>query len=312
MLAGMIAVLGLAASAASGRAKTGHPCLNTVSIFRQSGPTPVSEPFDPAVTGMFAVLRRSSGVEDQIPPINPLAEDLGYQLRSYYPAEIRQLARDADGERYFLIPGYKRGFAIPPAKCLPKGLRHLRARFVEEQHQREIQPNYCLEDIGPHRSSYFGANCLPFSAIQTGEDLLGASASRTDVIELAPDGVATVRLTYRSGDVVNAAVSGNVYSLTPPQAPIRQALKELRPLEIHRAHLTERQREARTRALFRRAEQLFVRLVPQTVGWIDATGATIRSFSPPAHAAGGIGALFSLLLEGSATSVEAGFIGASG
>jgi hypothetical protein len=301
------AVLGVAVSgAAAKRAKVRHPCSNLVTPFSLATPAPTSEPFDPSVVAMFAVLRRASGPDDVLPPINPLGEDLSYQLRSYYPAEIRQLAKDAEGERYFLVPGYPRVFPIPPERCLPKQVRHLHARLVAEQRQREIQPTFCIEDIGPHRRRYAGANCLPVSAIQTGEALLGATASRSDVVELAPDGVATVRLSYRTGEVISAPVSAGVYSFTPPQAPIKQAIKALRPLRLGGAHQSERQREKRARALFRRAEQLFLRLIPRTVQWLDAAGGTIRSFSPPSHGGGGAG-LFSLLLAGEgASSVEGG------
>jgi hypothetical protein len=107
-------------------------------------------------------------------------------------------------------------------------------------------------------------------------------------------------------------VAACVYSLTPPQAPIKQALKALRHLEIGGAHLSERQREARALTLFRRAQQLFLRLVPRTVQWLDAAGATIRSFSPASRGDAAAEGFF-LLLGGLEVSSSAGggFVGIS-
>jgi hypothetical protein len=292
-------------AAGSGR-KHRNPCVTFITGLGNSNNSPValSEPLDPAVTGSFAVLRRPSLPEDVLPPINPLGEDLGYQLRGYFPGEIRQLVKDAEGDRYFLIPGFERGYLVPPAQCLPKRERHLHAQLVADQRKRELEPVYCLEDMGPHRPRYGGASCLPFSAIQSGQALADTAGSRTDVLELAPDGVATVRLSYRSGDVLNAAVSNNVFTFTPPQKPIKQAIKALRSLQPRREPSNGRQRSAEFKKLLAKGEALSKSLVPQTVQWIDASGRLIRSYSPPTR-----GSLVALALApfGDGSSSSGGF-----
>jgi len=275
------AVASPAESSAASRSRVG--CSFPIESIGNRAPTASSGPFLPAVTASFAVLRRASLPEDVPPPINPLGEDLGYRLGSYFPDEIRQLNRDAEGDRYFLVPGFERGFSVPPARCLPKDLRKRRAKLVAEQRKQEVEPVYCIEDVGPRRPRYAGATCQPFSAIQTGETLAATAASRTDVVELAPDGVATVRLSYRGGEAINAAVTSNSYSFTPPQRPIKAALLAVRKLVAKARHVSQRQRIAQERSFLKRVERIAASLIPQTVQWLDAAGTTIRSFAPSAH-----------------------------
>src|SRR5215472_8610077 len=94
-----------AAVPATAHAASKNPCF-TLSEPPSPGPVAATSPLDPAVTSMFAVLRRPAGPEDQIPLFNPLSEDIGGQLGSYLPAYIRQLTRDSEGDRYFLIIGF--------------------------------------------------------------------------------------------------------------------------------------------------------------------------------------------------------------
>ena len=120
------------------RSRLGQAARGVVLIHERSlvgpnftSPTALTEPLGPRLTGMFAVLRRATGPDDELPPINPLGEDLSFELRSYYPAYIRRVAQDADGERYFVIPGFERALRIPPARCLPRELRRHRAQLVD-------------------------------------------------------------------------------------------------------------------------------------------------------------------------------------
>jgi hypothetical protein len=313
MTAGTLAVgTGVASpalSVAAGKRPTPrHRCSFSIESIGNNAPTAVSGPFDPATTGTFAVLRRASLPEDTPPPINPFAEDLSYRLRTYFPGEIRQLEQDAEGNRYFLLPGFERGFPVVPARCLPERLRKRQAKFIAEQRRREIEPAYCIEVIGPHRPRYAGGSCQPFSTIQTGERLIATAASRSDVIELAPDGVATVRIRYPAGEVIDAPVSSNSYSFTPPPRLIKEALAAIRHLVAKGTmHLSERQREALGRLLVKRAEHLSARLIPQTVQWLDAAGNTLRSFTPSSRIRGL--ALLGLLIsgEGESSNVAGGF-----
>jgi hypothetical protein len=297
-------------SPAAGMRVTARACSFPLEAIRNRLPAASSEPFDPAITAMFAVLRRPSLPQDLLAPINPLGEDLSYQLRSYFPGEIRLLEADAEGDHYFLVPGFERGFPVPPARCLPKSLRRRHAQLVAEQRRREVDPVYCIEDVGPRRPRYVVASCQPFSAIQSGERLVATAASRSEVIELAPDGVAGVRLLYRGGSVINAAVTSNSYRFTPPQRLVKAVAVEISHLVARTPHPSERQRVALERSFFKRAERLAARLIPESVLWLDAAGNTIRSFRPSSRFLAVLGPLISSGSESS--NAEGGFSVSSG
>ena len=282
----VIACIG-AALPATAHARSKNPCFALLSEPSSPGPVAETSPLDPAVTSMFAVLRRPAGPEDQIPLFNPLSEAIGDQLRSYLPAYIRQLTRDSEGDRYFLIVGFEQSGPIPPAKCLPPDIRRHYAQFVAEAHRRETQPVYCIEDIGSHHSGYVESGCQPFASVQSGARLISTDESTSDVIELVPDGVATVRLIYLRGSVVTAPVSANTLSFTPPQRPITEAQRRLRPLRKEIAKQFRAHHQTAFSQLVRRftklAAEIVRRLRPQTVEWIGAGGQVVRSFRPKAE-----------------------------
>jgi hypothetical protein len=254
-------------------------------------PSAESAALDPSVTGAFAILRRPAGPADALPPLNPLKEDLGYQLRSYFPAYIRQLVTDAEGEHYFLVIGFPRVFALPPAACLPRELRRNLSKLLARQRMRENQLLFCIDDVGPKRPEYGGGQCLPFAAVQSGANLIASAMSHSDVIELVPDGVATVRLLYHGGNVVAVPVSGNEFTFTPPQRPIKEAeldFRQIRPLPSGR-HPNARQRARAFRRYIRLLVQTTRELSPETVQWLGASGQLIRSFRPRAEGGSLIG-----------------------
>ncbi|HTY96993.1 MAG TPA: hypothetical protein VMB91_08130, partial [Solirubrobacteraceae bacterium] len=257
-----IAVAALPATAAAKR----HPCSEISVGLGPQTPNAETAPLEPSVTAMFAFLRRPAGPEDALPPLNPFDQDVGFQLRAYFPGEIRQIARDPDGERYFEIPGLERGITLPPARCLPAPLRKRRPQIVEERRKREAQPVYCIDALGPERPTYPQERCSAFAEVQTGASLIATVQSTTEVIELAPDGVATVRLRYRNGDVVTAPVAGNVFEFTPPQRPIEKlrALQRKLAREIQKGGIHGRGLEP----LAKRLAAARARLVPSTVEWL--------------------------------------------
>jgi hypothetical protein len=256
-------------------------CVNGLGLGPSStSPTAESGVLDPAVTSMFAILRQPAGPNDQLPPFNPLSEDLGYRLRAYFPAYLRQVASGPDGDRYFLVTGFERGLPIPPARCLPPVIRRHRAQLVAEQREREAEPVYCIEDVGPGRAEYGGANCQPFAAIETGANLIDTDESTSDVVELAPDGVATVRLLYPSGATVTASVANNAFDFLPPQQPIREAAARERSLLRKLRGTHGRGRARGERRLFKLFEETSSRLGPATVEWLGPGGQLVRSFHP--------------------------------
>lgn len=275
----VIAALGIAIAAlpATAAAKK-HPCSESSIGFGPQTPDIETGPLEASVTAMFAFLRRPAGAEDALPPLNPFDQDVGYQLRAYFPGEIRQIARDPDGERYFEIPGFERGITLPPARCLPAPLRKRRAQIVEEEHKREARPVYCIDELGPKRPTYPEGRCSAFAEIQTGASLIETAQSTTEVIEVAPDGVATVRLRYRNREVITAPVAGNVFDFTPPQRPIKKfkALQRKFEREIEKRGVHGRELEP----LARRLQAARARLVPQTVEWLAGNGQQVRVLHP--------------------------------
>jgi hypothetical protein len=284
LVAGSIAAFLPVTAAQAAKKHRARPCSFSVGPV-SAGPTVESGALDPEITATYAILRRAPGPEDQLPPINPLGEDVQYQLRSYFPGYIRQVAVDPDGDRYFMVVGFEHGFGVPPARCLPPKLRRHRAQLVAEQHARERRLVYCIEDVGPHRPRYPEAGCQPFAAIPTGENLTATASSRNEVTLLVPDGVATVRLLYRSRAVITAPVNNNAYSFTPPQRPIKRAMKRLRRLlqALNKGHLTSRQRSRALRELSKRSGHIFAQLPPRRVEWLGANGELVRGFQPRAQ-----------------------------
>lgn len=225
-------------------------------------------------------MRRAAVPADQLPPLNRIGSSVSSELSSYYPGYIRQLVRLADGSRYFLIPGFKRAPDLPPARCLPKQLRHL------PQPKPELV--YCVAGVGPTVRPITGVNCQTLAEIEAGTDLAEPYFSSSFQVDLVPDGVATVRLVYRGGTVITAPVSENAFAFTPPPGLIERAKAAFKRLErafenerTHRhKHLTKRQRRHAVGVVIKALDHVVSKLPPTQVQWLDAGGHVLRSFKP--------------------------------
>jgi hypothetical protein len=284
LLAGAIVVAMSAPALAAVARKHGKqpsPCSGG-AIFGPGSrePMPLSGAPDPAILSRFAVLRRAAGPADQLPPLNPFGSQLDFQLASYYPGYIRQLAQLPDAGRIFLLLGFRRSF-LPPLKCVPPRLR----KRVLEQRKLESQLAYCVGEIGVSHRPFVSTSCLSFADIETGGALAASALSTAPVVDLVPDGVATVRLSYRNGATIAGAVHENTLIFTPPQGPIKRAKRLLHGLE---RKLSREEGEYGNKAKRRRLEQMFIRalartydrLPPRQVQWLDSAGHVLRSFAP--------------------------------
>jgi hypothetical protein len=298
LLTALLLVASASTAAASKRVAPSRSSCSDGLGLPTGTPVALTEPLEPALLANFAILRRPAGPQDALPPINPLGEALSFQLRGYLPAYIRLLAEGFGGERYFLVPGFARTFRIPPARCLPRALRRVRSRLVAEQRKRGGEPVYCIAAVGPNSPRAGGdEQCLPFSAIQSGAGLIATETSTSPVVSLVPDGVATVRLTYRSGEVISAAVDNNTFTFTPPQGPIRKALAAIarRGRQLNRMNHLGKRRQARLEQAYGKLLQTTIgRLSPKTVQWLGAGGQPIRSFSPRSEHGGSLISIGSL------------------
>ena len=281
LLAGALASV-LAAQATATKRRATPPVCRSGSITREAESEPVglSGAPEPAALSMFGVLRRAAEPADQLPPLSRIGFEVDSELSSYYPSYIRQIVRLPDGSRYFVIPGLKRVPQLPPERCLPKQLRHLR--------QPEPEPVYCVAGIGPS-VKLLGANCQTLAEIESGSALAEPYFFSTPFqVDLVPDGVATVRLAYRGGTAITAPVSENAFMFTPPQAPIERAKATLKRLERtfelegkHESkHLTRRRRRRRAQAAIELLDRVLAELPPKQVQWLDAGGHVLRSFAP--------------------------------
>jgi hypothetical protein len=245
-------------------------------------PVTLPDPLDPAIVGNFAVLRRASGPQDQVPPVNSLAEQVGIYLSGYYPGFVRQLFQLPDGRRLFLISGLPRLIPVPATRCLARTLRPRRNQLVEQQVRRGTEPVYCLAVIGGRPSSFSGEpGCRRFADVYTGANLLASDTSTSPVVELAPDGVASVRLSYRDGTTITAQVLESAYMFTPPQAPIRRANVTLeRVVRVLAPAKGPRPSRGRQRSALELVQRTLAALAPVQVQWLAADGRLLRTVTP--------------------------------
>jgi hypothetical protein len=254
----------------------------TGALVEADMPATLPDSLDPAIVGSFAVLRRAAGPQDQVPPLNSLAEQVGIYLSGYYPGYVRRVFQLPDGRRLILISGLPRVIPVPPAQCLARTLRPRRNQLVEQQLRRATEPVYCLGVIGGRPSSFSGEpGCRRFADVYTGANLLASDTSTSPVVELAPDGVASVRLSYRDGTTITAQVLENAYMFTPPQAPIRRANVTLervvRVLAPAKGHRPSRGRE---RSALKLVQRTLSALAPVQVQWLAADGRLLRIVTP--------------------------------
>jgi hypothetical protein len=263
------------------------PAFN-FSIPRPPLPKELSTPLEATIRSSFAIFRRPALPSDAPPGLNPAAGGLSrelykeYELSSYYPAYVRQLTRLPDGQRYFVIPAFGRPEAVPPAHCFPAGERR---ELVEQEHRRLIEPVNCIIENGAKGNAPVPVpvpGCEPFAQVNESfqafhvSDFLG----REPTIELVPDGVASVRITYRATAPITAHVSGNAFVLTPPPTPDSRLDTELR--RLGRRLFDKRFTKAQRLRITLEYNNAFTGTYPTRIEWLNGTGGLVRALSPPA------------------------------
>jgi hypothetical protein len=225
------------------------------------------------VLSSFAILRRSALPSDE-PPVGALSRELGqkYEVAGYYPAYIRRLSVSSDGRSYFLVPGYANPRKVPPAKCL--GGHVNRVALVEQQRRRLSEPVYCLLEIPDRDMRDLG--CEPFAGVSESNQLFRASDFlREPVIDIVPDGVARIRITYLGADALMVPVRANAFTFMPPLAPRRiRSLLDRLSRRLLRAQ----------GALTKQWNEDLKRTDPMKVEWLDSSGRVIRAMTPPTAA----------------------------
>jgi hypothetical protein len=268
-------------------AKTSRSCelssgsLKTLLEAGESVPVELSTPLEAGVLSRFAVLRRAALPSDQIPALSPVGGEVDGKLVSYYPGYVRQLKVLPNGSRYFLIPGFEKPQSVPPARCLPASQRRERPQLVEQEHKLAAEPVYCIVKLG-HEGS--GSSCEPFATIEQSPRAFGPSLSEEPVVELVPDGVSSVRVTYVTGAPVVATVEENAYMLAVPQAVRARTEKRLKKVvrRLGRAkHATKAEKRRALEAFLGALERALAEAGPHKIEWLSSTGGLVRSIARP-------------------------------
>ena len=298
---GLLLVGGCAgqSSARSASLSPSPSCFPGLRLFTPSPAPPhaLSATLAPAILARYALFRRAVQPADAPPSkalagrtlARELAQD--FTLASWYPAEVRKLDSRTQAS-YYVIPAFGRREAVP-ASCRPARARR---ELVAEQHRRLTEPVACVIAIGAGGRT--AGDCEPFAAIEAGADVF-ASGGRIDPI--VPDGVASLRISYRSRPPITVPVTGNAVVFTPP--PPSRHLRALQdeamrldarwggcyrtrhtPWVCGNPHLTQAQNH-RLEIRLHRAGAAHQRAVaasdPTQIDWLDPAGRVVRTLAPP-------------------------------
>jgi hypothetical protein len=275
-----------------------EPSAGSVKSLLEAGetvPVELSSPLEASVLSRFALLRRAALPSDQIPSLSPVGGEVDGQLLSYYPASVRQLKSLPNGNRYFLIPGFAKPQSVPPAGCLPASQRRQRPELVEKEHKLAAEPVYCIAQIGRESA---GAGCTPFAEIEESPRVFAPSLSEEPIVELVPDGVSSVRVTYIAGPPVVATVEENAYVLVAPaavQARSERRLKKVLHRLEHAKHHTKAQQRRVLAKFLAAVGQTLVEAEPRKVEWLNSSGGLILSIARPKAGAEEVDSLTSIV-----------------
>ncbi len=228
-------------------------------------PKPRGVPLPAGARSSFAVFRRAT-LPGDAPPKGALASELynSYELASYYPAHVRRLPGPA-GRRYFVVPAFAQ-VNEPQEVCLPLHLD--RAVLRAQQRRRAVDLLYCFIEVPEKKGVSLG--CEPFAAIGQSENVFSASDFlREPLVELVPDGVAAVRVTYRGRASIVVSVNENAFAFTPPSCPPRLAA------------VLRRLQERVVTGNPSQYNRMLIHTDPTKIEWLNRAGALTRVIEPP-------------------------------
>jgi hypothetical protein len=262
-------------------ARRGASCVPpSLRLFapRPPAPTELAGSLEPALLSTFKIFRRSARLNDQ-PPLasGGLARELrkDYELAAYFRALIRRLVRLPGGREYFVVPAFARPEAVPPAHCSSASTHR---QLVAEQQRRKTDPVACFIELG-ERGDAPAPGCEPFVQIEQQVRAFRVSDFvRTPAFEIVPDGVASVRVSYRDVTSFSVPVSENAFYLVPPATPRNSVSARMRHLlPVPEGQLSAAHRDRLTA----RWNRLFAYTLPTKIEWLDRRGGVIRVVFPP-------------------------------
>lgn len=194
----------LATGVAPDRARAGSPACGS---YPRPG-TQVAGPASARLRRQYGVLRRAARAADRIAlgRLGPLPQS------QILTGSIRYLGAVAEGGRVYLVAArHLLPDPLEPLRCVPASQRALQRALLPGLRREYAHRALCLVIVYRTRAA---PTCQP--APGTVAPLLIAPAAPG--LGLAPDGVAAVRLHFRSGASAAVAVHGNFWRLPGPDA----------------------------------------------------------------------------------------------
>ena len=244
---------------------------------------------DPSLLAILGVLRRPQ-VSADIPPVSRFP-DPGF-LQGVEVSYERLLATTAQGQRFFLIPGF---FAPPsiPSNCSPplSPKERRRQQQLQQQLRRHPQFIFLISQFGSHGSGGGGGAPSTAAAIMAGVGTgsgfgVGAAHGRYQTVSgeidgLVPDGVASVTLKYRRRADRTIPVLNNFFVLS-----VHGRIKR------HKVHRSPQGSPIPpiVPSPFPPTSGLLGAIAPIEIVWRDALGNAIKKIKQPAYCAGKHGA----------------------
>jgi hypothetical protein len=198
---------------------------------RSVAPAALHTPLPSDILSNYALLRRAPTPADELPlELAGIAGELArhYELSSFWPGYVRRLGVSRAGLRYFVVPAVARPEAPLPANC--QSAAH-RRRLVQRGGRQPPRPVYCVLTVSA--AQHMGVDgCEFFAPAYRGGAVFDAIdiSRREPVVQLVPDRVASLRISYRETASLSAHVHDNAVLYVPP-SPSARVRRELDRVE---------------------------------------------------------------------------------
>lgn len=105
------------------------------------------------------------------------------------------------------------------------------------------------------------------------------------MVELAPDGVASVRISYATGMPIVVPTSENAYAFSPPSAAARRLERYIREASSRSPgrvrHMSKKRRRRLEEGFARQLRRLLDAIEPTKVEWLDGAGVVVHAATRP-------------------------------
>lgn len=197
-----------------------------------------------------------------------LGGELSGQLADYDPSGIRRLRQLEHGSEtldyYYYVPGTRT--SLLSAACL-RTLTLAQQRLIQAHELRyPAGPAYCL--VGVIAGEVFPLSCGTLEQPQAGYTFGLSRTYDERLVGLVPNGVATVRISYRKGVETSGAVSENLFIAAAPKLITREPTCQAAAARPRGRPCTLRELLPWIRAA-----------TPLAVSWLGPTGAPVQRFT---------------------------------